>query len=174
MVVENIYTVIPIYFYKCLKLRFNKINKKILKYISGIILLLPTFRASSIWPDPFLFGTVFFIIGTYYFLKFKTCQKKEAYMKFMTINTIMIAFSSYISLNFIPFAFYFFINFFIKIKFDKKLFIILFLNLILAMPAFYYFFILKINFLISDTGAWDIGSNFLSLNNLSNKLIIKS
>ena len=55
----HIFLLIPIYFYKCLKLRFNKINKKILKYISGIILLLPTFRASSIWPDPFCSGQFF-------------------------------------------------------------------------------------------------------------------
>ena len=41
------------------------------------------------------------------------------------------------------------------------------------MPFFYYLLVLKVNFLFNDS-IWDIGDNFYSLMNLSNKFIIIS
>ena len=45
------------------------------------------------------------------------------------------------------------------------------LNIILAFPFFFYIFYLNVNFIFNNSG-WDIGKNFYSLNNISNKIII--
>jgi len=168
----HLFLLIPFYFYKTLKIKFKKINRLNLKIISLIILLFPTFRAYSIWPDPHLFGTLFFIIAIYYFVKFEKSNNKKR-INYACLNIFFVALSSYISPNFSVFAIFFFISFFLKFNFSKKTYLLLFLNLILAIPAFYYLFILDINFLSSSTeSSWDIGENFFSLQNFSNKFII--
>ena len=56
------------FFYKCLKIRFNKIDSSKLAFISSLIFISPTIRSYSIWPDSYIYGLLFFIISTYYFL----------------------------------------------------------------------------------------------------------
>ena len=132
--------------------------------------MFPTFRSYSIWPDPHLLGLLLFIIAIYFFLKFK---KKNNKIKYAVLNTIFLSLSAYISPNFGVFILYFLYNYFLKFGFSKNLFIILLLNLFLCLPFFYYVFYLKINFLFDNDG-WDIGKNFYSLKNISNKIIIIS
>ena len=80
---------IPLFFYKSLKLKFNNLlNFKIL--LLPLIFLSPTFRSYSIWPDSFSFGLIFFSISTYYFLKF---QKKRKF-KDVILNIFFLALSS--------------------------------------------------------------------------------
>ena len=56
---------IPLFFYKSLKLKFNNLlNFKIL--LLPLIFLSPTFRSYSIWPDSFSLSNLFFSISTYY------------------------------------------------------------------------------------------------------------
>ena len=167
----HLFLLIPFFFYKALKIKFKKINRLNLKIISLIIFLFPAFRAYSIWPDPHLFGTLFFMIAIYYFVKFEKSDNRKR-INYACLNIFFVALSSYISPNFSVFSIFFFISFFLKYNFSKKTYLFLFLNLILAIPAFYYLFILDINFLSSSTGSWDIGGNFFSLQNLSNKFII--
>ena len=50
-------------FYKCLKLKFNYVDKKILQLLSLVIFLSPTFRSLSIWPDSRLPGLILFTIS---------------------------------------------------------------------------------------------------------------
>ena len=57
-------------FYKCLTLNFKKINSKILILFSFLIILSPTIRSLSIWPDSHLFGLLFFVLTLYSFLIF--------------------------------------------------------------------------------------------------------
>ena len=71
----HICLLIPIYFYKCLKIKFKNISKDYLKLFAFIILLFPTIRSYAIWPDPHLLGVLFFIISIFYYLKVTTNVK---------------------------------------------------------------------------------------------------
>ena len=166
----HIYLIIPLYFYKCLKLKYNKKNKNNLKLLSSIIFLLPTFRSYSIWPDPHLLGFLFFTISVYYFIKFKS---NNFIFKFAILNNIFLSLSAYVSPNFGVFVIYFLYQYLIKFKFTKNFIFILLINLLLSIPFFYYLFYLDINFIFNNSG-WDIGNNFFSIKNISNKTIIIS
>ena len=166
----HLYLLIPLFFYKSLKLIFKKENKDYLKLFSSIIFLFPTFRSYSIWPDPHLLGILFFIIAIYFFLKFKNRDKP---FKNAILNTLFLSLSSYASPNFGVFVVFFFYEYFLYFKFSKKIIYISLINIFLSMPFFYYLLVLKVNFLFNDS-IWDIGDNFYSLMNLSNKFIIIS
>ena len=86
-------------------------------------------------------------------------------------NTFFLSLSAYCSPNFGVFAIFFFINYFSKFKISKEILIISIFNFILSLPFFYYLFILEINFLFNVSG-WNIGENFYSITNISNKIII--
>ena len=160
---------IPIFFYKSLK-KFLKNHKNNLKLLALALFLFPTYRSYSIWPDPYLLGVLFFLISIYYFLKFK--ENKE-YLKNPALNTIYLALSAYCSPNFGIFVMFFFYEFYLKFGISKKLILIIFLNIILSIPFFYYLFYLDVNFIFKEN-SWDIGENFYSKENISNKILIIS
>ena len=164
----HLFLLIPIFFYKSLKIVFNQAPKINLKLLSTIILLFPTFRSYSIWPDPHLLGTLFFIISVYYYLKFK--KNKNPFQNSL-INTFFLSLSAYCSPNFGVFAIFFFINYCLKFKISKEILIISIFNILLSIPFFYYLFILEVNFLFNISG-WDIGENLYNIANISNKIII--
>ena len=164
----HIFLLIPIYFYKCLKIKFKNISKDYLKLFASIILLFPTVRSYAIWPDPHLLGVLFFIISTFYYLKFKTNIKP---FKNALLNTFWLSLAAYASPTFGVFVIFFFFEFLKKFNFSKKIYTIFILNIILAFPFFFYIFYLNVNFIFNNSG-WDIGKNFYSLNNISNKIII--
>ena len=103
----HIFLLIPFIFYKCLKLKFKSINKNNLKLIACLIILFPTFRSYSIWPDPHLMGTLFFLLAIYYYLKF---LKKNNDLKFAILNTLYLSLSAYFSPNFGVFVIFLFMN----------------------------------------------------------------
>ena len=152
----HLFLLIPIFFYKCLKIIYKKTSKDKLILISLLIILFPTFRSYSIWPDPHLLGTLFFIIAIYYYLKF---NENINPFRNSLFNTFFLSLSAYCSPNFGVFAIFFFINYFSKFKISKEILIISIFNIILSLPFFYYLFILEINFLFNVSG-WDIGENF--------------
>ena len=164
----HLFLLIPFFFYKCLKIIYKKTSKDKLILISLLIILFPTFRSYSIWPDPHLLGTLFFIIAIYYYLKF---NENINPFRNSLFNTFFLSLSAYCSPNFGVFAIFFFINYFSKFKISKEILIISIFNIILSLPFFYYLFILEINFLFNVSG-WDIGENFYSITNISNKIII--
>ena len=164
----HIYLLIPIYFYKCLKIKFKDVSKDYLKLFSSIILLFPAIRSYSIWPDPHLLGILFFIISIFYYLKMTTNVRP---LKNALLNTFFLSLAAYISPNFGIFVIYFYIEFSKKFLFSKKLFIISLLNIILSLPFFLYLFYLDVNFLFNN-GTHDLSYNSFSLENLSNKIII--
>ena len=164
----HIFLLIPVYFYKCLKIKFKNISKDYLKLFASIILLFPTVRSYSIWPDPHLLGVLFFIISTFYYLKFKTNIKP---FKNALLNTFWLSLAAYASPTFGVFVIFFFLEFLKKFNLSKKICTIVLLNIFLAFPFFFYIFYLNVNFIYNNNG-WDIGKNFYSLNNISNKIII--
>lgn len=164
----HIFLLIPLFFYKCLKIIFKNFDKKILRLISLVIILLPTFRSYSIWPDPHLMGTLFFLISIFYYLKFQNNPKNFGYV---LLNTFFLALSAYFSPNFGLFVIFFIYKFYKNLGFSLKFNYIILFNIFLSLPFFYYLFILDINFIFKNN-YWDIGKNFYSLNNISNKFII--
>jgi len=162
-----------VYFYKSLKIVFSNINSLWLKYLSLIIFLSPTFRALAIWPDSRIIGLLFFTMSLYYFLKFKLTKKE---IKYVFANSFFLAVSSYFSPNFCIFSIYFFIEYLIFYKKKKELLYYIILNIFLAMPAFYYLFILDVFFLYSGgtPGANDYLSNYSFISYFSNKILIIS
>ena len=164
----HIYLLIPIYFYKCLKIKFKDVSKDYLKLFASIMLLLPTFRSYSIWPDPHLFGILFFVISIFYYLRMTTNVRP---FKNALLNTFFLSLAAYSSPNFGVFVIYFYIEFSKKFLFGKKILIISLFNIILSLPFFLYIFYLDVNFIFNN-GVHDLNYNFFSLENLSNKLII--
>jgi hypothetical protein len=165
----NLNILIIFVFYNTLKILFNGIDKNYLLIFSSVLLVSPTFRSSSVWPDSFLCGLLFFLISVYFFTKFK--KKAKDKFKNSILNTFFLAISSYISPNFAIFVVLFFFEFFKYFKISKEIFYIVIINIILSFPALYYIFVLEINF-FSTRGRYNDNLEILSLKNLSNKIII--
>ena len=139
----HIFLLLPILFYQCLKIKFN-IDRKILILLTSLIFISPTFRSLSIWPDSRLFGLLFFTLSIFCYLKF-TINKK---FSFVLLNILTCALSAYISPNYSVFSLFFFFQYLSKYKVaSKEIFLIILSNIIIALPALYYIFILDINFL---------------------------
>ncbi len=165
--------IIFLYLYKSLELRFTDINKSKIILISSIIFLSPTIRSYSIWPDSYLYGLLFFIISVYYYLVFLKLRTK--YFP-IYLNIFFLSLSSYFMPTFSVFSLYFFINFskiLVEQKLFSKVYLVILINLLFALPAIYYIFYLDINFLKS-TNEWGLYEKTFSLLNISNKIFYSS
>ncbi len=145
----NIILLNQIFFYKSLKLSpfRSSFEKKSLLLISSSIYLSPSFRANSIWPESAMLGLLFFIISLYFFLKFIKNQD----IKYVLLNIFFLAIASYIRPSFCIFAIFFtyrfLLHYYNKEKFLRNFLLIIFSNIILSLPAFYYVFVLEIFFI---------------------------
>ncbi|MBD1139666.1 hypothetical protein IDH15_00120 [Pelagibacterales bacterium SAG-MED38] len=144
----NIIILNQLFFYKSLRLVFKEnINKKYLLILSCILYLSPSFRSNAVWPESAMLGLLFFLISTYFFLKFKVYGK----IKYSFLNILFLAIASYIRPSFCLFGIFFYyeflVYFFKNRNFLKNIFCITLLNLFLAFPAYYYIFILDIFFI---------------------------
>ena len=160
---------LPFVFYKCLRIKFSKVDEKILFFLVSLIFLSPTFRSLAIWPDSRLFGLIFFTLSIYYFLQFYESKN----FKFAIYNIFVLAFSAYISPNFSVFSIFFLINFILYYGFfSKQTLYLVTINLVLAFPAFYYIFVLDINFLLKSAAIGIEGNDKIIFNNLFNDILI--
>ncbi len=160
---------LPFLFYKCLTIKFNEIDKKILLFLSCLIFLSPTFRTLAIWPDSRLIGLIFFTLSIYYFLKFEVNKN----FKFAIYNVITLALSAYISPNFSVFSIFFLTKFILHYSiYSKQIFSIIIINLFLALPAFYYIFVLDINFFLRPVAPGIEESKITIFGNLFNDILI--
>lgn len=163
----NIIILTQLIFYKCLKLIFigREFDKKKLFVLSCVIYLSPSFRANVIWPESSMLGLLFFITSIYFFLKFRLNKK----IIFALFNILFLSIASYIRPSFCLFSIYFFIEFCKELlknkKFIKDLFYISFSNIVLALPALYYVFILDVFFF--DIGGLEGGLDFNFFNKIS-------
>lgn len=152
--------------YRCLVLKFPNNDKDIIFLICCVFFLSPTLRSIAIWPDSRILGLVLFVFSIYFFLKFK----KNNEFKNCIFNNISLIFSAYLSPNFSVFFLYFFIFYIQHFKFSKKLFIMIFSNIVMSLPMLYYLFILDVNFL--STTAIDNVDILIRLNPINKILII--
>ena len=77
---------VPILFYLNLKKKFPNVNKNLLWYLSCIILILPSFRYSTIWANAHITALIFFLLSTFFFLKWT--QKKQTKIDFNLISQL--------------------------------------------------------------------------------------
>ncbi len=165
----HICLLLPVFFYKCLNIRFKHTDKKILFLLSALIFISPTFRSLAIWPDSRLFGLTLFTLSIFYFLKFE--ENKNFY--FAICNVVILALSAYVSPNFSVFSIFFIIKFISHYGFfSKKILTLVIINLVLSLPAFYYIFILNVNFLLKPAAIGIENNESIIFNNLSNDILI--
>ena len=124
-------------FYKCLKIKFPKVNIFSLQLFSFILFLSPTIRSLTVWPYPIFYAYIFFLVSIKYYLLFQDDKKNKT--KNALLNVFFIAIASYITPNFCVFAIYFTYKFFLEFKFTRYFQYILLLNFFLALPGFIYF-----------------------------------
>lgn len=165
----NLSILLIYFFYKCLSLKFDNIEKNLLLIFSFSIFLSPTFRSLAIWPSSRIIGLLFFTISILEFLKYQKFDKKEYIWK----NTILLILASYISPNFSLFIFYFAYHYLKKNNLVDLIPIYIFC-LICSFPVFYYFIILDINFLMVNTPGTISGENISLSFNFSDKILIIS
>jgi len=164
--------VICIFFFKCLCLKFKKIDKKILATIAcSVIFLSPTIRSLSIWPYSLIWGLFLFIISIYNYLLFneKRIIKNKVINSFFCIFYLAIA--SYLYPSFAVFSVYYVFYFFRFFGFTKNFIIIVLANFIVALPAL-YFVLTKGLYFFHATGI--TLSNSVSFNFASKIIIISS
>jgi hypothetical protein len=163
---------LPIVFFSSLRIKYKFVKPENLLLLVGLILLSPTFRSLAIWPDSRLLGLTLFCVSIYFYLMFEENKK----FKNCILNIIFCAISAYISPNFALFSIFYFYKFFIFFKLEiNRLIPIILLNLILSIPAFYYIFILDVNFLNKAAAVnIDENENIFFLNIFNNILLISS
>ena len=167
----NICLLLPIFFYKSLKLKYVNLKDDIIYLLTGLIFISPVFRSLAIWPDSRLLGLTFFTISIYYFIKYLETKK----FKYCLFNLIFYIFASYLSPNFSLFAIFFLYKFFENFKiFSKEFILILVINFICSLPAIYYLFILDVNFL-NKSAAIGVGNeNNIFFTNFYNQILLIS
>ena len=160
---------LPIFFYKCLSIKYSEIDKRIFFLLSALIFLSPTFRTLAIWPDSRLLGLILFTLSIYYFLKFEN----NKIFKYAIYNIITLSLSAYMSPNFSVFSVFFMLRFISNYGFfSKKILFLILLNFLLALPAFYYIFIIGVNFFLQSAAVGMEDKDSIFFNNLFNDTLI--
>ena len=156
------------YFYKTLRIKFKNTDKKLLILLTGLLVLSPSFRSYSVWPDSFNAGLLFLTISFYNYYKYKNNLK----IRYFFYCTTLYSIASYLSPNFSIFSIFFYLNFCFLNKKKREIILFFILNWLLAFPAICYLFILKIDFFHLGEQIYGYHENFISLRNLSNKIIL--
>lgn len=173
-IVEEIYRLINLHFSLLLpffvglslKVKYRLKKNDIRYLLPSIFIFSPYFRAGCIWTDDNLLAMVFLSISIYFFVKH---EKDKGNIKNVLISAFFLAISAYFRPIYSILSIYFFLNFFLNLKISKKLLFYILLNLFLALPAFYYIFILEIN-------KWAISylfrENIFTILSLSSSIIV--
>ncbi len=141
----HISLLIPYIFYLILKIDYD-FKKNDLKFLlPGLFFLSPYFRSGSIWVGSENISLIF-LFGSFYFFKlFITNKNRKFHIIFL--NIIFLSIAAYVRPIYSLFSIYFFIILFKDLINNGKIFQYIFINLVLAFPAYYYVFILDINFI---------------------------
>lgn len=162
---------LPFIFFLILKEKFKFKYGNFYHLLVGLIFLSPTFRTLSIWPDSRLIGLIFFSLSILFYLKFNNTKKR----KYCFLNILFCSIASYLSPNFAVFSIFYFYKFYMY--FNRELIIlskIIFVNILLSIPAIYYIFILNINFLNQPAAVRLNNDGGIFFNNISNNILLIS
>ena len=151
-------SLIVLVFYQVLILKYKN-NFLGLFILSNFFLLSPYFRSYSIWPGDETISLIFFCLSIYFYFRFIKSKKNSEL--FLLSNVLSLAIACYLRPIYCIFSIYFLYSFFINEKFNQRFFIVYFiLNFVLAFPAFYYVFILDVNFFASYLEGFNIVNTF--------------
>ena len=139
----NFSLILPYLFFLCLKIKYGSTKKYLLSLLPAIIIISPYFRSSSIWVGPENLSIIFFLASVYFFLRH---ENEKQNLSFILLNVFFLALTAYIRPIYSLFSIYFFLKFYYNIKFSKNLTYYILFNILLSLPAFYYIFILDVNF----------------------------
>ena len=141
----HISLLLPYIFYLIIKIKDNIGNNKIKFLLPGLFFISPYFRSGSIWIGSENISLIFLFASFYYYLLFVHRKNKNFYL--IILNIICLSIASYFRPIYCIFSIYFFLILFKELLNINKLFQYILINLILALPAFYYVFILGIDFI---------------------------
>ena len=141
----HISLLLPYIFYLILKIKDNIRNDKIKFLLPGLFFISPYFRSGSLWIGSENISLIFLFASFYCYLLFLYKKNKNFYL--ITLNIICLSIASYLRPIYCIFSIYFFLILFKELININKLFQYILINLILAFPAFYYVFILGIDFI---------------------------
>ena len=135
--------ILPYLFFLCLQIKYGDAKKNLLCLLPAIIFISPYFRSSSIWVGPENLSIIFFLASVYFFLRH---EKEKQNLSFILLNVFFLAITAYIRPIYFLFSIYFFLKIYCNIKFSRNLVFYIIFNILLSLPAFYYVFILEVNF----------------------------
>jgi len=150
----HISLIIPFIFYKCLKIKYNNCNSKILILLSCIFLISPYFRSYAIWPGETNFALLFLITSIFYSLKLEKLKINEdkKYL-YLGLHILFYALAAYSRPIYSLISIYFFYKIYLKFNFGTEILFFIILNIILSFPAVYYVFGLDNVFFIAAAPA---------------------
>lgn len=123
----------PFLLYLNLRLKFPQINKGKLIILSSLLLILPFFRSSAIWPNPHVLAIIFLLASIYFFQKWQLSENKKLNLNFI-LHIILLALTLYTRRYYVFLFFYYFL-FYIKYLNIKELLISLFIIFLLSIPG---------------------------------------
>lgn len=139
---------IPILFYNCTKIKFDKKNSNLLLALTSVIFVIPAFRYSAIWANAQNTAFFFFLISIYFFFKW---EKKK--INSIDINIILHLTAFFLSVYsrqyFLFFIFYFLFIYSQRLTWKNNLIIYIVL-FIFSLPGF--ILVLYNNTFLSGTG----------------------
>ena len=133
---------LPIVIGLSLKYKYNLKNIDPKFLIPSLLFISPYFRAGSIWIDDNIFALIFLSFSFLFFIKFEQTRDK---LSNILICISFLALASYFRPIYSIFSIYYFLNFINNLKSIKNISAYIFLNILLAYPAFHYVFVLDIN-----------------------------
>jgi len=129
---------LPLLFYKCLIIRFPKIEKIKLLNVASLVYILPAYQYSAIWGNPHITALFFLLFSIYFFLKLENSNYKI--IKYFYYSVIFLTLAAYTK------QFYVFLFPFLLLIYYRETKFILFIKIItitflLSLPG--VFFLLK-------------------------------
>ena len=135
-----------IVFYLCLKEKLNSKPSLILFCLAQLLFVSPYFRSLTIWPGDESVSILFLLLSILFYFKFEKNKFNNKKFIYLSLNVFLLAICSYFRPTYSFFSIFFFYKI-VLINFDKEKFLNYFLlSLFLALPAIYYFFIMKVDF----------------------------
>ena len=173
-IIEEIYRLINLHFSLLLpffvglslKIKYELKKNDIRYLLPSIFLFSPYFRAGCIWTDDNLLAMVFLSISIYFFVKH---EKDKNNITNVLLSAFFLAVCAYFRPIYSILSIFFFLNFFLNLRINRKLIFYILLIFFLALPAFYYVFVLEIN-------KWAISylfrENIFTILSLSSSIIV--
>ena len=126
---------VPILFYLNLKIKFPNVNKNFLWILASIILILPFFRSSTIWANAHITAFIFFLLSTFFFLKWQKKEPENISLN-LILQSLFMALAAYTRQYYVIFFLYYLFVYFQKLKFIDfiKISFIIFL---FSIPGFW-------------------------------------